>query len=243
MAAPGPTALVVALHGGGGTGAHFEQIAGFDNLADSAGFIVAYPDAVRDSDGRIATWNAGDCCGQAAVMRTDDVGFIRALIEALSASHQIDPARIFVAGFSNGGMLAYRIACQLAGTVAAVGVQSATLEYAPCDPAQPVSLLAIHGTADTHVPLAGGHGDGASNADYTPPLTAAATVATADGCASTTSAGADPTLAGAQLRDWTGCPAGVAVQFVTVTGGTHIWAEKSAEQIWAFLAAHPRPAH
>lgn len=140
-------------------------------------------------------------------------------------------------------MLAYRIACQLPGTVAAIGVQSATLEYLPCHPTQPVSLLHIHGTADTEVPLLGGHGTGTSNADFTPALQATTTIAAADGCHSTPTVGPDPTLTGAQLHTWTDCPAGVGVQFVTVPGATHTWMQNSATQIWTFLAAHPRPDH
>lgn len=57
----GSVPLLVALHGGGGSGAHFEQISGFDKLADSAGFIVAYPDAAQPPGGRVPTWNAGAC--------------------------------------------------------------------------------------------------------------------------------------------------------------------------------------
>ncbi|MGH3626266.1 MAG: alpha/beta hydrolase family esterase [Sciscionella sp.] len=240
-ASSGPVALMVALHGGGGSGAHFEQISGFDQLAGSNNFIVAYPDALQPPGGRVTTWNAGTCCGWAASTNVDDVGFIKALITTLSGQYRIDPARVYVTGHSNGGMLAYRIACQLAGTVAAIGVQSATLQYSPCHPSQPVSLLHIHGTADTQVPLLGGHGTGTSKANFTPALQAATTIATADGCHSSPTTGPDPTLAHAQLNTWTGCPTGIGVQFATVTGLAHTWQTTSATQIWNFLAAHPRP--
>lgn len=109
---------MVALHGGGGSGAHFEQFSGFDKLADSNQFIVAYPDALQPPDGRPTTWNAGTCCGRAASTNVDDVAFIHTLITTLSTQYRIDPQRIYVTRYSNGGMLAYRIACELAGTVA-----------------------------------------------------------------------------------------------------------------------------
>lgn len=241
-AVTGPVPLLIVLHGGGGNGAHFEQVSGFDQVADGAGFIVAYPNAVRAPARQVATWNSGDCCGFAARTKTDDVGFIKDLIGALSSQYKIDPRRTYVAGYSNGGMLAYRIACQLAGTVAAIGVQSATLEFTPCQPSQPVSLLHIHGTADTNVPIIGGQGSGRSKADFTPPEQSAKTIATAEGCAPTPLVSTDPALAHAQLLSWSGCPTGIAVQFVPVTGATHSWMSTSAAQIWSFLAAHPRPA-
>lgn len=154
---------------------------------------------------------------------------------------RIDPRRIYVTGFSNGGMLAYRIACELGGSVAAIGVQSATLEYSPCQPAAPVSVLHIHGDADANVPLGGGRGSGESNADFVPPPQAAATLATADGCDPTAVGGPDPTPANVQLSSWQHCPAGVDVQFATVHGLAHTWMTASAARIWAFLAAHPLP--
>jgi polyhydroxybutyrate depolymerase len=188
----------------------------------------------------VPTWNAGDCCGYAARTGIDDVGFVRRLISAVSAGYRVDPSRVFVAGYSNGGMLAYRVACQLADLVAAVGVQSATLEYSPCTPVRPISLLHIHGTDDDHVPLAGGRGtEGRSRADYPPALTAAATIATADGCGPTPAAVSDPDRPGSDLRAWPDCPAGIGVRLVTVDGAGHAWLPDSASEIWSFLAAHP----
>lgn len=232
-----PVPLVIALHGGGGSAQGFEQKTGFDQLADSAGFIVVYPESVTPTDGALRTWNAGDCCGFAARTKVDDVGFIRQLIAHMTATYRIDSRRIYVTGHSNGGMLAYRVACELADTVAAVGVQSATLEYSPCQPSAPVSLVHIHGDADTNVPLAGGRGKGKSGVDYFPPPKAAATIAAADHCAAT------PEMtdqAGEQTRNWTGCVHGSAVELVTVKGGTHAWMDTSAATIWSFLQAHPR---
>lgn len=236
-----PVPLLVALHGGGGSGAHFEQISGFDPLATRNHFIVAYPNAIQPPGGKATTWNAGTCCGWAAQTNVDDVSFIHSLITNLLTHYRIDPQRIYVTGHSNGGMLAYRIACELAGTVAAIGVQSATLQYSPCHPSQPISLLDIHGTADSQVPLAGGHGTGTSKANFTPVLQAVSTIANDDRCRPTPTTGPDPTLISAQLSTWTGCPAGIGVQFATVTGASHPWMTASATQIWTFLAAHPRP--
>lgn len=233
--------LLVALHGGGGSGARFEQVSGFDEVAEAAGFIVVYPDAVSPPGDRMTTWNAGDCCGYAARTDVDDVGFVQAVIAAVTAQYHVDPRRIFLAGHSNGGMLAYRMACESSVDIAAIGVQSTTLEYAPCRPRAPVSFLHIHGTADTNIPITGGHGSEVSQVDFLPPPQAAATLAAADGCGSASSPAPDPTLPGAQQQTWTACPPGVAAEFVTVPGAAHAWMNTSAQQIWSFLSAHPAP--
>lgn len=239
----GPAPLLVVLHGGGGSGARFENVSGFDQLADQNGFVVAYPDAVRPPGGQVATWNAGHCCGSAALTRVDDVGFIRSLITSLVSSYPIDQQRVFVAGYSNGGMLAYRLACEDADQITAIAVQSSTLEFSPCSPSRPVSLLHIHGEADDHVPLAGGNGPGGrAEADFTPVLKAVGTIAAADRCASTEPA-ATPLAEwpNAQVQTWTGCAPGAAVELVTVAGAGHQWMPESASTMWSLLAT-PRPA-
>ncbi len=232
--------LLVALHGGGGSADHFEATSGFDAVADRFGFVVAYPDAARPDGARVSTWNAGGCCGAGARARIDDVGLLRQVIAAVSTDRPVDPNRVYLAGHSNGGMLAYRAACELADTVAAIGVQSATLEYEPCLPARPVSLIHLHGDADTHVPIDGGRGtQGVTRVDFTPPRQAAATVATGARCSPTTTD--HPAGPGTTVRTWDGCPDGIEVAFVTVAGGPHQWMPDSADRIWAFLSAHPRP--
>src|SRR5690348_6350105 len=114
--------LVVVLHGGGGSGAAAAKQSGFDAEADRQGFVVAYPDGTR----RIAagrpgfyTWNAGDCCGPAMEQHVDDVGFIRAMVAAIAAVQPIDKKRVYATGISNGGMMAYRLACDASSIFAA----------------------------------------------------------------------------------------------------------------------------
>jgi polyhydroxybutyrate depolymerase len=98
-------------------------------------------------------------------MNLDDVGFVLATVDAVARRNPVDRARVYFAGFSNGGMLAYRIAAEHPEIVAAVAVASATIGGAPAAnepewsvvrPTQPVPVLAIHGRADTSVPYEGG---------------------------------------------------------------------------------------
>lgn len=93
-------------------------------------------------------------------------------------------------GHSNGGILAYRLACELSDRIAAIGVQSSALEVSPCEPSTPVSVLHIHGADDQNLPIGGGQGPKAiSGVGFSPPREGMETLATADGCP------ADPTRA------------------------------------------------
>lgn len=152
-----PVPLLVAMHGGLGSGAQFEENSGFDGIAEANGFIVVYPDgigsAVKDDFAR--TWNGGDCCGPAVKQKVDDVAFIRQLVGQLQQEHAIDPARIYAAGHSNGGIMSYRLACEASDLFAGIGLQAGTLSIDTCTPSHPVSLLHIHGTADENLPIDG----------------------------------------------------------------------------------------
>jgi polyhydroxybutyrate depolymerase len=251
--------LLVALHGGTGWGTQFEQNSGFDQLADRHGFIVVYPDGVGvgRSGTALRTWNGGDCCGPAARQQVDDVGFVRLLVEQLQQEHSIDPARVFAAGHSNGGILAYRLACEASDVFAAVGVQSSSLEMGNCQPSQPVSAIHIHGTDDRNVPLRGGTGPNAiSGVSFRRPISGARTLAIADGCHTKPTTGRDPTNHDVTITRWMSCHDDTEVRFVTVKGASHAWMghptlvprlvgepyEKldSSAVIWQFLSAHPR---
>ena len=105
---PGQAPLVVALHGGLGSGDQFATASNFETLAETEGFIVVFP------DGADRTWNAGTCCGQAVSKDTDDVGFLAALIDQLKADLPVDPASVFMTGHSNGAMMAFRFGCERA---------------------------------------------------------------------------------------------------------------------------------
>jgi polyhydroxybutyrate depolymerase len=126
-----------------------------NGLANEAGFIVVYPDGVEKhwNDGRdIQTWRA-------SAEDIDDVGFIAVLIEHLSDSYAIDPSRTYALGISNGGMMSYRLACELPETFAAVAAVVASMSEelaASCAPSQSISVLVMNGERDHLVPGEGG---------------------------------------------------------------------------------------
>jgi polyhydroxybutyrate depolymerase len=239
----GPVPLLVALHGGTGSGRQFERSSGFDAVADDRGFIVVYPDGVGSGPDEtdLRTWNAGLCCGAAARKEVDDVGFVRQLIDTMEIQFDIDPSRVFAAGHSNGGFMSYRLACELSDRIVAVGLQAGGLGVETCSPVRPVSLLHIHGAADTNVPIEGGVGSGISRVAFPPLADSLASVSKAMGCTTEPEATVDGAIA---TSTWSDCNDGVTVQLMLVDGQQHTWmtppAFDSATTIVDFLFAHPR---
>ncbi|CND54553.1 conserved lipoprotein%2C LpqP [Mycobacterium tuberculosis] len=228
-----PPALVIALHGGLANMSKMEDLSGFDKLSDEHGFLVAYP------DGFMTTWNAGDCCGAAKIGDIDDVGFLSKLIDKLTGAGLADPKRVYVTGFSNGAGMAYKMACEKPGKVAAIGVVEGAL-VTPCDPDRPVSAMIFHGTADRSVPFNGGGNRDFNDRRPFPPVSRAVEfwrrladlpephrkVEAIGGTTSCRSTGK-----GSQ---------GVAVTFCKIQGGGHQWPDEAAPMLWDFFASHPR---
>lgn len=155
-----PLPLLLALHGGGGSAALMAGDAyGLRDKADRAGFIAVFPNGVGALGGTaLATWNAGHCCGSARDRQVDDVGYLRALVDHLQRRLPIDRQRIYATGMSNGGMMAYRLACDAADLVAGVAAVAGTDNTVQCTPSRPVPVLHIHALDDTHVLYNGGAG-------------------------------------------------------------------------------------
>ena len=174
-----PAPLVVMLHGGYGTGTQAENSYGWDAQADTGHFLVAYPDGLNRA------WNTGGgCCGQPAKDNVNDVGFLKAMVSAIEHEAKVDAARVYATGISNGGIMDYTLACHTT-IFAAIGPDSAT-ELGPCPAPKPISIIHIHGTADTHIPYNGGTGVGVAhiNGPAIPALNA--TWRAVDHCASPT---------------------------------------------------------
>jgi len=159
--------IVIMLHSGGGNAAMFEERTGMTQKAEAEGFIVVYPQGTGYTNGRFYTWNSGHCCFYALEKQVDDVGFIRKLIMSLVDRLHIDKQRIYVAGFSNGGMLTYRLGAAMPDILAAIAPLSATIggkagpdepEFRIPTPAKTLPLITFHGLADQQIPYAGGEG-------------------------------------------------------------------------------------
>jgi polyhydroxybutyrate depolymerase len=222
----GPAPLVVMLHGAFGDGEQAESDYGWDPLADSAKFVVAYPDGVG------ATWNGHGCCGKAERQNIDDVGFITTMVGQISADLPIDKSRVYATGISNGGIMSYTLACNT-GVFAAIGPDAAT-QLDPCRSPHPTSVMHIHGTADPLVPYKGGQGFSVINGPSVPEVNAfwrnvdqcGAPAATTNGPLTTSTAG---------------CADNRSVVLITIDGGGHVeWPSFFTQKLWEFFAAHPR---
>lgn len=149
--------LVVLLHGFGGSGAQVRDAAGLEPAAAARGLraVFAYPDGTGD-EGFPRSWNAGGCCPFANLDGVPDVDFLATLIADVVREYALDPRRVVVAGHSNGGMMAYRLACERPEAVRAIVVGAGALMTDACTPTAPVTVLHLHGALDATVPLAGG---------------------------------------------------------------------------------------
>lgn len=150
--------VVMILHGGGGNGGNAKDMTGMNKVADKNGFIAVYPNGTGKFNNRLLTWNAGDCCGYAEENNIDDVGFLSALIDTLVHRFPVNRKKIYVTGMSNGGMMAYRLAYERPDVVTAIAPVAATMGMNQISPKGPVSVLAINGLKDKHVPYEGGIG-------------------------------------------------------------------------------------
>jgi polyhydroxybutyrate depolymerase len=146
-----PMALVIALHGGGGNGLQMERSTRFSDLADREKFVVVYPDGI----GRY--WNDGE--REAASTTTDDIGFMRAMIADVKKLANINAARIFATGISNGGAMSSRMGCEMSDVIRGIAPVANTMKVdiaAACKPSKPVAVVEFHGTEDHIVPYNGG---------------------------------------------------------------------------------------
>ncbi|MFZ4286379.1 alpha/beta hydrolase family esterase [Variovorax sp. HJSM1_2] len=257
-----PLPLVLAFHGGGGDAAFMAQDAryGLISKADAAGFVVVFPGGFsRFPGGRFAAWNAGNCCGEARDRAVDDVGFVRALVQRLQATHRIDGRRVYAVGMSNGGMFAHRLGCEAADVFAAVASVAGTDNTRTCAPSRPMAVLHIHAKDDDHLLFAGGAGpasigDKSKVTDFTSvPLTISRWVER-DRCDAKTVR--TLSVAGAYCEAHQACAGQAEVQLcVTETGG-HSWpgattvrkGQEAASQalsandvMWEFFTRHRLP--
>jgi polyhydroxybutyrate depolymerase len=160
--------LIIAMHGGFGNGPQLENQSQISVKADEENFIVVYPEGVQGFL-NIRTWNGGECCGYAVENNIDDVGFIDALLDSLQANYAIDSLRVYATGMSNGGFMAYRLACELSHRIAAIAPVAASMALDVCSPLNKVPIIHFHSYLDNNIPFEGGVGSGFSN-HYNPPL-------------------------------------------------------------------------
>lgn len=224
---PAPAPLVVVMHGYSGSAAQAERGYDWDRLADSAKFVVAYP------DGLDRAWNVDGegCCGRPGREGVDDVAFISAAVADIARNVGIDPAKVYATGMSNGAIMSLTLACAT-GIFAAVGPVAGT-QLSTCRNPHPASVIHIHGTADRLVPYGGGQGFSVINGPSVPEVNAF--WRKVDQCGAPTTTGNGPVTTSTAA-----CADNRSVVLITVDGGGHEWPPFATKALWQFFAAHPR---
>lgn len=261
-----PAPLVLSLHAGGTSGLVHDVLTQLPLKAEQAGFVLLTPAGSKDE---LFSWNAGSCCRPATTDNIDHVAVIRAMLDDATAVMAIDPKRVFATGYSNGGMMAYRLACELSDRIAAIAPVAAEMmdkdltlgaerTVFACAPPRTVPVLHLHGLADTCAPYNGGPSTGAQTL---PPRSAVPdNIAFWREHNHCTVAGTPSTQGDTTCTTYSGCDDGANVKLCTVTGGGHIWPGapyadaikqecggaaavnlNANDQLWSFFSTHPKP--
>lgn len=276
-----PTAIVLALHGGGADSkgaakitcpnGNLDSSKCLNALADREGFVVVYPNgASRPLFPNIRTWNAGGgekgyiCVSEyGCENKIDDIAYFKDLLSELSKIINIDRARVYAAGISNGGAMSHRLACELSDwivAIAAVGGGNQFSTMTSCNPSRPVSVLQIHGTDDPAWPYNGGPGIKEGGNYFSAPKTVSE-------WASRNKCSAEPAKenildtandgTSSVKESYGNCSKGGDVVLIKIDGGGHTWPQgnqylpersigrtgqdfNANEIIWQFFKNHPR---
>lgn len=271
-AAGTPLPVLLALHGGGGNAEQFKAESGFDDVGTREGALVVHPGGSGMLPRTLLTWNAGtDCCGFALDQEVDDVGFLLALVEELAARTPVDRRRVYVAGHSNGGMMAYRVAAEAGDRIAAIVPVGGAMMLGSFDPPSAVPVLHIHSIDDPRALYDGGLGPpfpvGGGQVLHRPVMEGITAWIERNGCPTFPEivderVGASGTLnAGqrARLLRWSPCDSGAPVLHWRMEGVGHGWPGRvappareriigpsttlisAAEEAWAFVRDHRLP--
>lgn len=221
-----PLPLMIVLHGGLGNAESIRKTTRMDAVADRGPFFVVYPNGIGGR-GRMKnrrTWNAGRCCGKGPRAEVDHVAFIERMIIDLAQSHRIDESRVYVAGFSNGAMMAYRLACELPARIAAIIPVSGTLSVDSCDRGKDVAVFHIHGMADSNVPYRGGKGTrGVSGVAHRSVSETMAIITRPRDCGRPE----EDSLGSGDRESIYACARGAPVKLRLIAGGQHRWPDGS----------------
>ena len=150
--------LVIGLHGVGSTGKIIRDTIALDLVTTSNPVIAVYPEGSGTERETIQSWNADRCCSpsnnEPGYIR--DVDFISIIISNLEKNYLIDLSRVWVVGYSNGGMMAYRLACEIPDQITGIAVGAGAVTVGTCAPPRAVNVIHLHGEQDSKVPVLGG---------------------------------------------------------------------------------------
>ena len=151
-----PTPLILSFHGGSGDAFEYMQYTDMRSVADTAGFLIVYPQGSLDSEG-FSHWNSM-LYTEDSKSTVDDIGFIQSLLNDIEGNYNIDTNRIYASGFSNGADFSFSLGCYLNSKFAAIASVSGLMAQESetyCNPISSTGIMIVHGTSDTERPYSG----------------------------------------------------------------------------------------
>ena len=220
--------VVITLHGGSGTSANVQGFTQMNLASNQHNFVAVYPEG-RGIAPPGFSWADGRGTS-ADLAEIDDVGFIERLIERLAETHHIDTSKVYACGFSNGGFMTQRLACEIPHKFAAIGSLGCSMDtslFKNCDPAQPLPMMMVSGTGDPFVPFGGGP----MNGNVLPIIPVDSMVrywTDFNNCQTPLAKRILPDLnrsdnSTVELFAYTDCDCGADIQFYKIINGGHTW--------------------
>jgi polyhydroxybutyrate depolymerase len=221
--------LVLNLHGGSGNMVNAQGFSMLNPVSDQNNFIVAWPQGYGIASPGFS-WADGrnTSADQAGI---DDIGFIDKLIDTLITRYNVDTNKIYICGFSNGGFMVQRLACQLSdrfAAMASLGSSMDTVLYQNCNPSKPIPMAFFNGTADPAMPYGGGPMQNPQVIPVVPVDTTVQFWVTHNNCQTASPVFNFPDTfttdnSTAELYTFTNCDCNADVKFYKLINGGHTW--------------------
>ncbi len=239
-----PIPVVFSLHGMGDNMTNFSNV-GLHQVADTANFIVITPQALLDPLMSSSAWNSGaGMQGYTLNGNVDDISFLSAIMDTLEVNFNINISRIYSCGFSLGGFMSHRLACDLGHRVAAIASVAGTIgNDLVCTPSRAVPVCHFHGSGDGTVPFVGnGFGlDALDLIDFW---------VNNNACAASPTQTSLPDIAADNLTvehfEYGSCTDNSGVEFFRVDSADHVWLSANNDisytlEIWKFFSKYEHP--
>jgi poly(hydroxyalkanoate) depolymerase family esterase len=207
--------LIIQMHGYNQDAGYQKNAAKWEPVADTGRFVVVFP------NGQNRAWDTGG---------DKDLNFIKAIINEMNNKYGIDKKRVYVSGFSMGGMMSYVVANKMSDQIAAIAPVSGG--GGPSSAKRAMPIIHTHGTTDDVV-------------NYNNTVNTLKQWVPFNKCSSNSKVTkpypASKPGSAASLEVWSGCSDGVEIRLLTIAGKGHWYSMDEAVsvntsvEIWNFV--------